>query len=360
MTDQLNPFQVTMSRRGVLGLGLATTAGLALAACGGSSTNSASGDAATGSLGELKYGFSWLYDVTQAGSYIADTKGYYQNVGFTSVTFIPGGPSAVSVLTQLANGTAQFGVSSPTEIAGANANGASFRIIGAMYQEDPRCIVSLSGKPLKTPADLTGKTIAVADADKPFMQAFLGVNGLKPSDVTIVPFQYDPAPLVAGQVDGILDYSTNSPISLRQSGHDPVVLMFADFNWSTVTQTYVASTDQISGSAGLLKAALRADIMGWRDNIANPEEGASLAVDKYGKSLKFTLDNQLACNEAEIALMKTADTATNGIFTVSDALQQATVKTLALSGVHTTAADLFDLSLLAAVYQEHPELKMVS
>ncbi|GHF32077.1 ABC-type nitrate/sulfonate/bicarbonate transport system substrate-binding protein [Amycolatopsis bartoniae] len=359
MTDQLDLSRGTMSRRGMLRLGLATTAGFALAACG-TPANSGSGGTADGGLGELNYAFSWLYDVTQAGSYVADTKGYYKQVGFTSVKFIPGGPSAVSVLTQLANGSAQFGVSSPTEIVGANANGASFRIIGAMYQEDPRCIVSLAGKPLKTPADLKGKTIAVADADKPFMQAFLDVNGVTASEVTIVPFQYDPAPLVAGQVDGILDYSTNSPISLQQSGHEPAVMMFAEFNWSTVTQTYVASTDQISESADLLKAALRADIMGWRDNIADPKEGASLAVDNYGKSLKFSLDNQLGCNEAEIVLMKTADTEKNGIFTVTDELQQATVRTLALSGVHTTAADLFDLSLLTAVYQEHPELKTLS
>ncbi|GAB3581013.1 hypothetical protein GCM10027445_52290 [Amycolatopsis endophytica] len=38
-------------------------------------------------------------------------------------------------------------MSSPTEIAGDNRNGASFRGIGAMYQKDPRRIVSLAGKP---------------------------------------------------------------------------------------------------------------------------------------------------------------------------------------------------------------------
>jgi ABC-type nitrate/sulfonate/bicarbonate transport system substrate-binding protein len=356
MTDQLDLSRGTMTRRGLLGLGLATTVGLGLAACA-PATSSGSGGGAGGSLGELKYAFSWLYDVTQAGPYIADTKGYYEKVGFSSVKFIPGGPSAVSVLTQLANGTAQFGVSSPTEIVGANANGASFRVIGAMYQRDPRAIVSLAAKPLKTPTDLKGKTIAVPDADKPFMAAFLEVNGLKSSDLTIVPFQYDPAPLVAGQVDGILDYSTNSPISLKESGQDPIVMMFADFDWQIVTQTYVASTDQIAKSADVLKAALRADIMGWRANIEDPNEGASLAVNKYGKSLKFSLDNQLAANKAEIELMRTPDTDKNGIFTVSDELQKATVKTLGLSGVEATVADLFDMSLINAVYEEHPELK---
>ncbi|MGN7799693.1 ABC transporter substrate-binding protein [Leifsonia sp. 22587] len=343
------------TRKTILGLGVVTAIAVALSACSGASAGSSA--TSKGNLGQLNYAFSWLNDVTQAGPYIANTEGYYTKAGFSSVKFISGGPSAVSVLTQLANGTAQFGVSSPTEIVGANKNGASFRVIGAMYQKDPRAIVSLAGKPLKTPADLKGKTIAVSDADKPFMKAFLEVNGLKDSDVNIVPFQYDPAPLVAGQVDGILDYSTNSPISLKEAGQNPVVMMFSDFHWATVTQTYVASTDQISKNRAVLKAALLADIMGWRADIADPKKGAELAVNKYGKSLKLNLDNQVAANQAEVALMKTPDTEKNGILTVTDELQKDTVKTLALSGVKTSANDLFDLSLLNEVYKEHPELK---
>ncbi|MGO4533702.1 ABC transporter substrate-binding protein [Leifsonia sp. 2MCAF36] len=357
MTNQSHASWFTKQRRGLLSVGLTAALAIVLSACSGASAGSSSDDASAGKLGQLDYAFSWLNDVTQAGPYIADTEGFYKKAGFSSVKFIPGGPQAVSVLTQLANGTAQFGVSSPTEIVGANANGASFRVIGAMYQKDPRAIVSLAGKPIKTPADLKGKTIAVSDADKPFMKAFLELNGLKISDLTIVPFQYDPAPLVAGQVDGILDYSTNSPLSLKQTGQNPVVMMFSDFHWATITQTYVASTDEISKNRVQLKAALLADIMGWRADIADPKKGASLTVDKYGKSLKLSLDNQMAANDARIDFMKTPDTEKNGILTVTPELQKDTVKTLALTGVKTTPSDLFDLSLLNEVYKEHPELK---
>ncbi|MFK4548014.1 ABC-type nitrate/sulfonate/bicarbonate transport system substrate-binding protein [Streptomyces tendae] len=355
MTDKRNPPGGTLSRRGLFGLGLSAAAGFALAGCGGSSGTRSGGD-----LGELEYAFSWLYDVTQAGPYLADTKGYYKKVGFSSVKFIPGGPSAVSVLTQLASETAQFGVSSPTEIVAANGNGASFRVVGALYQKTPSCIVSLKKNPIRTPEDLKGRTIAVSDADKPAVHAFLAVNGLKSSDTRIVPFQYDPAPLIAGQVDGIMDYSTNSPISLKQAGYDTAVMMFGDFKYRTVTQTYVASTDQIAKNRKLLKAALRADIMGWRANIADPEMGADLTVNKYGKSLQYDYDNQLACNKAEIALVRTADTRNNGIFTVTERLQQETVETLGLTGVRTTVDALFDMSLLDELYREHPELKAQS
>jgi ABC-type nitrate/sulfonate/bicarbonate transport system substrate-binding protein len=369
MTDALNSPPRPLARRRFLGLGGLTTigVGLALAGCDTSPASTTAqaaagsgGSAAAGSLGELKYAFSWLYDVTQAGPYIADTKGYYTKAGFSSVKFIPGGPSAVPVPTQLLSGAAQFGVSDPSQVAAANNNGASIRIIGAMYQKSPVCIVSLPSKPLKTPADLKGKTIGVADSDKPSLLAFLSINGLKPADMKLVPFQYDPAPLIDGQLDGFVGYSTQDPISLQESGHQAVILMYSDFGFETVYQTYVATADAISGSRDVLKAALRADIMGWQGNIANPEEGASLTVTKYGKSLKYSLQNQLAADKAGIVLMKTPDTQRNGILSVTSALQSQTVKTLALSGAQTTVGDLFDMSLLTEIYQEHPELKSLA
>lgn len=357
--QKIPPFGDLTRRRFFALAGLATV-GIALSACGDDSSSAALGSGKSGDLGKLTYGFSWLNDVTQAGPYVSDTKGYYKEVGFSAVKFISGGPSAVSVLTQMANGTAQFGVASPTEIVAANEKGASFRVIGAMYQKTPACIVSLSDKPLTTPADLKGKTIGVPDSDKPAMLAFLAVNDLKASDLKIVPFQYDPAPLINGQVDGFMGYSTSAGVTLKESGHEAVLMNFGDFGYATVTQTYVATTDQISNSRELIKAALRADIMGWRDTIADPDEGANLTVTKYGKSLGYTLANQLGCLKAEIVLIKTPDTEKNGILTVTSALQKETVKTLGRTGVKARVDDLFDLSLLDEVYQEHPELKALA
>jgi ABC-type nitrate/sulfonate/bicarbonate transport system substrate-binding protein len=353
----------SLSRRRLFTLGGLVTlgAGLTLAGCGDESTSGDTSGAASGTdLGELKYAFSWLYDVTQAGPYISEAKGYYKQVGFSSVKFIPGGPSAVPVLTQLLNGAAPFGVSGVVEVATANAKGASFRVIGAMYQRSPLCIVSLAAGPLRSPDDLKGRTIGVSDGDKPALLTFLAINGLKQTDLKLVPFQYDPAPLINGQMDGYVGYSTQDPITLKEGGHDAVIMMYADHGYRTVTQTYVATTDAISKSRAVLKAALRADVMGWRDNIATPAEGARLTVEKYGKSLGYSLDNQLGADKAGVVLMRTKDTEANGILTVTAGLQQETVNTLALSGVKTSVGDVFDLSLLEEVFAEHPDLKVLA
>ena len=54
--------------------------------------------------------------------------------------------------------------------------------------------------------------------------------------------------------------------------------------------------------------------------------------------------------------MITDETLENGLFTISDDLQAATIESLAGAGIELTAADLFDLSLLAEVYEENPDL----
>jgi transcriptional regulator with XRE-family HTH domain len=83
----------------------------------------------------------------------------------------------------------------------------------------------------------------VADSDKPALLTFLSINGLKESDLKLVPFQYDPTPLIDGQMDGFVGYSTQDPITLKEGGHKAAIMMYADYGYKTVTQTYVATAD---------------------------------------------------------------------------------------------------------------------
>ena len=50
------------------------------------------------------------------------------------------------------------------------------------------------------------------------IQAFLKTNKIDPASVTIVPVQFDPAPLVNGEVDAFMSFLTNQPIQLELKG----------------------------------------------------------------------------------------------------------------------------------------------
>jgi ABC-type nitrate/sulfonate/bicarbonate transport system substrate-binding protein len=230
------------------------------------------------------------------------------------------------------------------------------KIIGAQYQKNPFAILSMAAKPINTPQDMYGKKIGVQATNESVWAAFVKAAGLDASKITKVPVQFDPLPLTQGTVDGWFSFVTNEPNDLRSKGFTVTTFLLADFGYPLVSETYMVRQDTIDSKRSMLKAFLRAEIMGWTDNLANPQVGADLAANTYGKGLGLTAAEQALESKTENTLILNADTKKNGLFTVTDELVQANVKTLAAGGLALTADKLFDLSLLKEVYQEHPEL----
>jgi hypothetical protein len=97
--------------------------------------------------------------------------------------------------------------------------------------------------------------------------------------------------------------------------------------------------------------------MGWHDSIKDPALGAKYAVEIYGKDLGLDVPEQTLESVAQNKLIVSSDTLANGIMTITDTLMEETISTLALGGTVITSEQLFDMSLLEAVYAENPELK---
>jgi ABC-type nitrate/sulfonate/bicarbonate transport system substrate-binding protein len=360
---------VPMDRRQFLGRSLAAGAGVAafgaggstlLAACSSSKTTTStagtSGGSSGGSLGEAKFQLSWVEDVEFAGEYIADTNGYYTKAGLSKVTLLAGGPS-VNQDDVVASGQAMICISSPDITSAKILKGADLITIGAQYQKNPFCIMSLASKPLPNPQSMKGKKIGVQSTNTAIWNSFLKANNISQSDLTTVPVQFDPSGLVNGEVDGWFSFITNEPIELHDQGHETTTFLLNDFNYPLVSQTFVVQPDSIKNKRDTIKAILKAEIMGWRASLKDPTMGAQLAVDKYGKSQKLKLNTEVEQSTAQNALILDDRTKTDGIFTVTDAQVQASIKTLAIGGTDITAAKLFDLTLLDEVYQENPDLK---
>jgi ABC-type nitrate/sulfonate/bicarbonate transport system substrate-binding protein len=350
--------------RGLQAGGLAAVAGPVLAACSSSgSSSSASSSAASGdsssaaaSLGALNYRLSWVKDSEFAGSYIADAKGYYKAQGFSSVNLISGGASATPMEADVASGKALVGISAPDITGAAILKGAPLKIIGAQYQKNPFAITSMAKTPILTAKDMYGKKIGVQVANTSVWDAFIKAAGLDKSKITVVPVQFDPLPLTQGTVDGWFSFITNEPNELRSKGFKVTTFLLADEGYPLVSETYMATTQSISSSPNTLKAFLIAEIKGWKDSIADPALGATLTVNTYGKGLGLTIPEQTLESTTQNALILTPDTKKNGLFTVTDALVEENLKTLASGGIKITASQLFDFSILESVYKDHPEL----
>ncbi|MDX6429156.1 MAG: hypothetical protein QOE54_1522 [Streptosporangiaceae bacterium] len=352
MSSQLD--RRTLLLRGVQASGLVLAAPV-LAACGGDNGKKSGGGADKG-LGTVGLRFAWIKNVEFAGSYLADSKGYYKAEGFSSVNLITGGPTATPAETDVVTGKAFAGLTSPDRVGQAIQQGAPIKIVATQYQKNPFAIMSMAKNPIKSAKDMVGKKIGVQATNEAVWEAFLKANNLDPKSITKVPVQFDPLPLTTGTVDGWMSYITNEPNDLRLKGFKVETFLLADQGYPLVGESYIVTDQALKKDRAKVKALLRAEIKGWKDSVADPAAGAKLAAEVYGKGLGLKADEQTLESKDQNKLILTDETKKNGIFTISPALVEANIKTLKFANVNVTAEQLFDLSIISEIYKEDPSL----
>jgi ABC-type nitrate/sulfonate/bicarbonate transport system substrate-binding protein len=352
---------------GVAGVGLAacssggtTASTTSAAAATGSSAASGSGAAAAvapGTYGDISVQLSWIKNIEFGGEFFADSEGYYTDAGFSSVDLVTGPVDSADAL--VAAGNVTVGLSAPDATARfVTEQGAPLKIIGSTFQKNPFCILSIEeGVPIRTPQDLVGKTLGIqAGTNQQIFEGFLKANNIDPASLTQVVVQYEPTPLTEKKVDGFMSYLTNEPFIVKADGFTPVTLSFADNGLPLTAETFTVLQETIDNERDMLKAFLLAEIKGWNDAVADPEGAAKLAVEVYGKDLGLDIPGQTEQAIAQNELVVSADTAANGLFTLTDELLAEIITALGQIGITITAEDLFDLSLLDEVYAENPDL----
>jgi ABC-type nitrate/sulfonate/bicarbonate transport system substrate-binding protein len=293
------------------------------------------------SIGSLAYQLSWVKNIQFAGSYFAASRGYYKDEGLSKVSLVAGGPN-VTVEPQIVAGKQLIGNTSPDFVAAARKEGAPLIIIGAQYQKNPFAIMSMTKTPLKKPEDMIGKRIGVATTNTVIWKNFLKVNHINEDDLTVVPVQFDPLPLTEGVVDGWMGFYINQPNILRAQGFDVTTFLFDDFNYPLFGQVYVVTEDTLAEHRAQLVAFMRAETRGWQDVLDNPEEGARLAVEDYGKGLGLDLAEQTLEIKDQNGLLTSPTTDANGLFYMSKAKITQSMDSMSAGGLTgVKAKDLF-------------------
>lgn len=347
------------SLQGAAVLGAAGGLSAFLAACGSSAktsspTTAAAGasptTAATAALTSVAAQYCYLLNVQFAGSYFATVNGYYTKDGL-KVDLLPGGPS-IAPEPVVASGKALVGVTHTAEAVQAIINGAPLKIVGATFQKNPTCIASLASKPLKTPTDMYGHKIGISDTNQPIWQSFVKANKLDVSKINVVTVGFDVTSLASGEIDGIMAFAPNEPSILKLKGVDTYTMLLSDFNYPLMEDLYIAKASDVADPAKmkLLAAFMKAESLGWSDVIKMPDQAAELAVNQFGKGLGLSLDQQKLDVAAQNAFVADSDTATHGLFWMTDQKIAGTIASLALGGVTADPA-MFTNSVLAEVYQ---------
>ena len=283
---------------------------------------------------------AWINDAEFAGYFVAIDQGYYAAEGL-DLTYLPGGPDVIPEATIVA-GRADLALTTPdTTIKAITDQGAKIKIIGTQYQKNPIGIVSLKRNPINSPADMVGKTIAVPPVNTISVEAVLAMNGIDRASVNIVPYAYDPTPLIKGEIDASLDFTTNVPYTIQQAGEEATSFLLYDFGYTIYNDTVVVTEDVLAAKRKELVAWLRASRKGWEENFIDPAAWPPKWADTHFKGTGRTIANEIFFNTAQQPLIEAA----NGIFSMTEEGIAGNIEALSKVGIMATR-EMFDTTLL--------------
>jgi ABC-type nitrate/sulfonate/bicarbonate transport system substrate-binding protein len=335
--------------QGTAALGLGGGLVSFLAACSSSSKKSSSASS-SGSLTKASIQFCYLENVQFAGSFFATTKGYYKAAGL-DVTMLPGGPS-LAPEPIVVSGKANVGITHTAEAISAINNGADLKIIGAGFQKNPSCILSLAGNPIKVPTDMYGKKIGISDTNAPIWQSFVKANDLDLSKIKVVTVGFDVTSVASKEIDGIMAFAANEPTILQLQGLKTESMLLGDFKYPLMEDLYIAKGSDLSDPAKMkvLVGLMKGESLGWADVVASPDDAADLAVNNFGKSLKLSLPQQKLDASIQNGFVADADTKAHGLFWMTDEKIAGTIASLGLGGVKASTS-MFTNAVLQEVYK---------
>jgi ABC-type nitrate/sulfonate/bicarbonate transport system substrate-binding protein len=286
---------------------------------------------------------AWINDAEFIGYYVAADDGLYTAAGL-DFKYLSGGPDVIPESSLLA-GRADVALTAiETTIPAITDQGAKFKIIGAQYQKNPIGVVSLAKSNIKEPKDLIGKTLACPPVNLTSVKAMLKLAGVPEDKVRVVPYEYDPTPLIEGNIDASIDFTTNVPFAIEKKGLKASSFLLYDFGFTVYADTVVVTEETLAKKRGDLVKWLRASRAGWDKAFVDPAAYPAKFAETWFKGTGRSIDNEVFFTAAEKPIM----THPKGIFTMTEEDIAKNIAALAQVGIKATRA-MFDTTLLAEI-----------
>lgn len=297
----------------------------------------------TRKLSPLAMQAAWVNDAEFTGYFVAIEKGLYKQEGL-DLKYIPGGPDVIPE-SSLISGRSTIALTTPdTTVNLIIKEGAPLKIIGTQYQKSPLGIVSLKKNNIASPKDLIDKTLAVPPVNVLSVEALLRINKIPKERVKIVPYQYDPTPLLRGEVDATVDFTTNVPFTIQQAGAEAISFLMYDHGFTIYNDTIVVLEETLRDRREDLVKWLRASRRGWEENLKDPTAYPRKFIGSFFKGTGRSLENEIFFNTQQKALIESP----NGIFSMTEEGINKNIEALHAIGLSATR-EMFTTELLEEV-----------
>ena len=293
---------------------------------------------------QLVVQYDWLMSNGQIGDIVALKKGFYEAEGL-EVSFSPGGPNSATVPPVVTDqaGLGQF--SDSAQLLLARSSGVPIKIIACGFRQAPFAFYSLPKAPIRSVADMVGKRIGIQPTARYVLDAILVKNAIDPSSLQITNIGFDMSPLIAGEVDAVTGWITNTQ-ALAVLGPERIDLTMEQTGLPSYANVYFATDEAIQDNRATLAAFIRATAKGWGWTHDHPKEAVDITVDAYPQLDRAT---EQATIDRILSLSFDAETAAHGWGWFDPAAIQEQIAIYDSIGQFQSGAPTLDDSITSAI-----------
>jgi hypothetical protein len=254
-------------------------------------------------LEAIDFHIDWTPGVDYIGFFIAKERGTFENAGF-DVTIVPGS-GAEAAVELFTGGGISIGTTTVDAVLRAARSGqfepaALPKIAAVMFQRNPVVLLSAASRPVTRVSELLGRRIGYSEETSVTYRQIVTLLRMQlpgawdpdgpPPDlrrpvaddkVQLVRVDYDgPRRLVAGEVDTIVAYATDAPVTLAMQDYPFDLRYLSGFNLDMAGMCVCvrpAGFDDQAKAARLVDAACQ----GWLDTVADQEDALRTLTSRH-------------------------------------------------------------------------------
>lgn len=234
---------------------------------------------------EIKVRFSWKLKGEYGFLYLGQQEGLYKDAGVT--LRLGEGAGSQAALGSLIQGREDVVILPGIFAISAIQRGMPVRIIALYQPETPVVLISKPEKPVTTPQDLEGKTVAhaVGETGTSYLDVFCEINGIDCGKISKIQMdsQSRVPQFLQGQVDVVSVYKTSDlPVLEERTGQSFPTLDLGAYGLVVPGLAVVASDKGIAEKGAALRSFLAANARAIEMTRADPVGGAAALKAVWG------------------------------------------------------------------------------
>jgi len=240
---------------------------------------------------EVNLQLLWNHQFQFAGFYAADAQGFYEDEGL-DVNIKHGGYNdsgkAVNPVEEVVFGRADFGITR-SDLLLERMLGLPVVALAAIYQRSPFVLVTTTDSGIRRLEDIGQKPVmlvlpsgqgAPRRIDTETL-AMLKQAGIDYRQLNNEPPSWDYGDLTKGKTTLMPGYITDTPLYVKRTGGEPVVIDPLDYGIDFYGDVLFTSEHMLSSDPDVVERFRRASLRGWQYALDHPQVVINLILEKY-------------------------------------------------------------------------------